>query len=80
MTKPTSEIDEFTLVAHNIACAASIVAANSNDELTEKKLEKIILDVSQAYTQTLQMLSDKTSIVKPSTIRKIAETLRRDVP
>lgn len=53
--------DETTLAIHNIACAASVIAANRSIKpqgvSTDTEMDKIIAEVTNAYKYTIWKLS-----------------------
>ena len=54
---PAKEVDEQLLIAHNIACAASIIACNRGVNPKEAhicpEMDKIISEVTTAYKYTI---------------------------
>jgi hypothetical protein len=63
MAKSTSEINESLLIAHSIACAASVVAVNKGikpSDIAAGKMDDIITGIRDAYKQIIKRMNNSS--------------------
>jgi hypothetical protein len=66
MAKSTSEINESLLIAHNIACAASVVAVTKGvtpSQIAAGEMDDTITGIRDAYRQIIKRMNNSSGFV-----------------